>query len=64
MNENLYNHHNMLLVKLYDHGPHVHYFFCLLVALWTILSLVPTTSHPKAIGGVCLGTITDILLAL
>ena len=26
---------------------------CYIVVLWTILSLMPTTSHPKAIGGVC-----------
>ena len=49
-----------ILVKLYDHVPHVHYFLCLLVALWTILSPMLTTSHPTAIGGVCYGTITDI----
>ena len=52
------------LVNIYDLMPHVHYFVCLLVALWTILSLMLTTSHPKSIGGVCYGTITDICLAL
>ena len=29
------------------------YYFLLPIALWTILCLMPTTSHPKAIGGVC-----------
>ena len=45
--------HYVMFVKLYNHAPHVHCFVGLLVALWTILSLMPTTSHPKAIGGVC-----------
>ena len=40
--------------------PHLHCFVCLCVALQTILSLMLTTRHPKAIGGVCYGTITDI----
>ena len=38
--------------------------FVYLQLLWTILSLMPTTSHPKAIGGVCYGTTTDIWIAL
>ena len=39
---------------------HVNYIFLLYIwmyfcitALWTILSLMPATSYPKAIGGVC-----------
>ena len=55
-------------VKLYDHAIVLslyHYmityllfivvcmFVWLPVALWTILYLMPTTSHSKAIGGVC-----------
>ena len=28
-------------------------YVCYIVVMWTILSLMPTTSHPKAHGGVC-----------
>ena len=55
--------------NLYDHAPMYKISFCfnvncnivsfmyiwlfVLLVLWTILSLMPATSYPKAIGGVC-----------
>ena len=42
-------------VSLYNNVPYIHYcmYVCYIVVLWTILSLMPTTSQPKDIGGVC-----------
>ena len=41
--KSIWSHHYVMLVKLYNHMPHVYYFVYLLVALWTIFSLMPTT---------------------
>ena len=49
----------IICINLYDHMPcedycmYVCMYVCYIVVLWTILSLMLTTSHPKAIGGVC-----------
>ena len=58
----------IMFVNLYDHMSYMCWIFLVLLyhmfivycsSCGTILGLMPTTSHPKAIGGLCYGTIAN-----